>query len=569
MRERLPRYFDGFTEHLEAVREVLTEAPVGDTPFRYLTFEDFGTGGLGGDPSQWWIDDGGVSNPFFNFFRAEGISNKDHGRRGRHGVGKSVFERASRVRAMFGLTRRADDRELLMGTCVLKSHRIGTTPHVPDGWYGTQAEHDSRLVMPVETDAEQLSAFRSHFGISRVSEVGLSIVVPWLSDEITSDAIVEAVIRGYFDPVLRCKIRFRVSFDGSDININSRTLLDLIARTRREFAAEILPYVHLSQATIEDSPHVTLSAQSEAGAPKWEKVTVNSTCLETVASRLNEHKPVVVRVGIKVLPKSGDPIDDFFTFVVKRDQESRDGGILFIREGITITDVRPKRTPAMRALLIVDQGPLATLLGDSENPSHTQWQKEAIKDKYKYAPAHIDFVVESISWLMRKLSSEQRQADPSLLIDLFSLPETSPVQPRTPENRRGPNEKPGPVTVLPPNIAPPRPKAYQVHKIAGGFAVSRHAATAPAPIAVMVSVAYDVRRGNPLTKYNVADFRLGKAGVEVAATGAQIVDIGNNNFRIVPEHDDFDIRVTGFDQNRDIHVSTKAIYGAEDNGNAA
>lgn len=567
--ERRPRYFIGLDEHVDAVGGKLSEVPARDTPFRFLTFEDFGTAGLRGDPTQWWIDDSGESNPFFNFFRAEGISDKDHGRRGRHGVGKSVFERASRVRAMFGLTRRADDREMLMGTCVLRSHRIASTPYVPDGWYGVQSDTESSLVMPVETDVTLLSNFRSDFGITRRRECGLSIVVPWLSEEVTPDTITEAAIRGYFDPILRRKIRFRISTDAAEDIIDSETLLDRIGRCRPDFVAEVLPFIHLSQASIADGPHVTIPVQTEAGAPKWEKVSISSAALETVASRLDEHKSVVVRADMKVLRKSGDPVDDSFTLVLKRDLDARDGGILFVREGITITDVRPKRTPAIRALVIVDEGPLAKLLGDSENPSHTQWQKDAIKDKYKYAPAHIEYVVESIPWLLRKLSAEQRQADPSLLIDLFSLPEVSSPQPRTPEPAPRPNPRPGPITVKPGTLPPPRPKPFQVHKVAGGFAVSRRVAAVPRPSSISVSVAYDVRRGNPLSKYDVADFRLGTAGVEVSMQGARIADLSNNTFRIVPEREDFEVSVTGFDQNRDIHVATRATYRTEDEGDAA
>ena len=120
--ERLVSYTKGFWEHfdVDTVRHKIADAPGKTDMFRYLVFEDFGTAGLLGEPTQWWPKENGGPNPFFNFFRAEGISDKTQDTRGRHGVGRLVFMFASRIRAIFALTRRSDGRDLLMGTAVLR-----------------------------------------------------------------------------------------------------------------------------------------------------------------------------------------------------------------------------------------------------------------------------------------------------------------------------------------------------------------------------------------------------------------------------------------------------------------
>ena len=82
-RDRLPRYSSGFGEHLKAVRGKLANPPTDRDPFRFLVFEDFGTSGLRGNPEQWQLSELGQSNPFFNYFRAEGISDKVEGSCGR------------------------------------------------------------------------------------------------------------------------------------------------------------------------------------------------------------------------------------------------------------------------------------------------------------------------------------------------------------------------------------------------------------------------------------------------------------------------------------------------------
>lgn len=55
-----------------------------------MAFEDFNTTGLEGDPEQWEPLEN-VQNPFFNFFRGEGVTDKSGSARGRHGVGKLVI----------------------------------------------------------------------------------------------------------------------------------------------------------------------------------------------------------------------------------------------------------------------------------------------------------------------------------------------------------------------------------------------------------------------------------------------------------------------------------------------
>jgi hypothetical protein len=84
--DRLGRYLIGFQEHFDApaVRIKMASPPGSGDPFRFMVFEDFGTSGLTGDPAQWWPDDSLPRNPFFNYFRAEGISDKTDGARGRH-----------------------------------------------------------------------------------------------------------------------------------------------------------------------------------------------------------------------------------------------------------------------------------------------------------------------------------------------------------------------------------------------------------------------------------------------------------------------------------------------------
>src|SRR5262245_6385451 len=79
--EKTTPYVDGIWPHLQAKKNGLHEPLAATAPCLYLLFEDFGTTGLEGNPGQWRKEEG-VKNAFFNFFRAEGHSDKEETDRG-------------------------------------------------------------------------------------------------------------------------------------------------------------------------------------------------------------------------------------------------------------------------------------------------------------------------------------------------------------------------------------------------------------------------------------------------------------------------------------------------------
>lgn len=172
-------YTNGLAPHLNASRSGLTKPPPADEPLSYIAIEDFGTRGLQGDPAlseDEEIDvENGLRNDFFFFWRNIGRSRKHASELGRWGLGKTVFQAASRINSFFALTRRAnDERRLLMGQSVLKIHKLDGQRYYPYGYFGCFAED---FAMPVEDEA-WTERFCAHFGLARGHESGLSVVVP-------------------------------------------------------------------------------------------------------------------------------------------------------------------------------------------------------------------------------------------------------------------------------------------------------------------------------------------------------------------------------------------------------
>jgi hypothetical protein len=135
---KIEYYLKGLRSHLEARESGLIERVTLTGPMDFLVIEDFGTRGLEGEVRE---DEDkraeGEKNDFFYFWRNIGRAVEGATDRGRWGLGKTVFQAASRINSFFGLTiRRGNPGKQLMGQSVLKIHWCDGSKHGPYGYYG-------------------------------------------------------------------------------------------------------------------------------------------------------------------------------------------------------------------------------------------------------------------------------------------------------------------------------------------------------------------------------------------------------------------------------------------------
>lgn len=557
----LQPFMGGAWAHLAASGNGLTDAPGPNSMCRFLVFEDFGTSGLTGDPEQ-MLPVANGDNRFFHFFRVEGRSDKHEHDRGRWGVGKQVFPRASRIKSVFGYTVRKDDRRrLLMGQAILRSHFVGPTCF-QDGWYGRRGGNE-RPVFPVE-DGETLRAFRETFGVSRTDEPGLSLVVPYLQDEITERDILASVLRGYFYPILMGDLEVVVRAGGAELVLDFDSILPALDRVDAELRAEVKPVLNLAMwARDNRDPLPQLVAVDPQSAPQWADGAVPEELRAHVRERLRDQRPFGLRVPLMVRPRApGKPQrPSYFDVLMVRDDKESAGRPVFVREGIIVSDVRGHRSRGVRSLVVVSRGPLATMLGDSENPAHTQWQKDGskFKDKYYYGAAYIRFVADSVAEIVRICTEAEDEEDLSLLSDIFSIPadegEVGADEGEAEKDREEETERERP------EIRPGVGMRFIVSPVDGGFTIRPSGRFAPVPGSVRIRVAYDVRRGNAFSKYNVADFRLESLDVQVK--GAEIFNRHENEMILDVGQEDFSVTIRGFDPNRDVRVSAFRLGAQE------
>lgn len=557
-RERLPVYALGLREHLraEGVASRIKRLPRDGDSFRFLVFEDFGTSGLKGDPAQWWTDEHGEAGPFFKYFRAEGISGKGDGARGRHGVGRLVFMFASRIRAMYGLTIRDEGRgseELLMGTTVLCNHRMAGAPFLPDGWFGVPDPKQKGLTLPVR-DSQAIGRFKRDFELTRTDEPGLSVVVPWLADDVTFGDTLYAVVSEYFYPVLAGRLTIEVVSGEQRVVVDQSSLSDVVAAQPEHISRRLAPLLDLARAALEQNDWLRLQPPAGDNAPRWDEAVVGEAAAKEIHDRLERGERIFLQAPVRVRPKGSLALDSEFRICLERDSAIGDSLIHFIREGIIVSDVRPRRTTGVRALVITEHGALGQFLGDAENPSHTQWHKDMVKEGYTYAPAQLDYVVQCVPALLAAVSQKQKQPDISLLLDLFAIPAEKGQSKPLPK----PKPTPGSEPVAPKPDIPVTTRRFSISRKGTGFIVRRGDDGAPRPAVLSVRAAYDVRKGNPFSKYNAADFIFGRDGVLLHSVGCEVASSGPNWAVIRVLEDNFEFGIQGFDvSTRDLRVDVR------------
>ncbi len=563
------RWFDSAWPHFRAPKNGLkAEAISPDRKCRYLVFEDFETTGLTGDTEQYDPTDG-HKNAFFYFFRAEGKTEKSGDDRGRWGIGKQVFPRASRAQAFFGYSETMEG-PILMGGCILKHHNVQGVCYKPDGYFGLQKQVDEdTLTIPIK-DPEVIEQFRSDFRLTRKSgQTGLSIVVPWLDDGdeeergnqgFERNALSIAAISGYFIPILEGRLEVVVEDHVGSHRINRETYRDVLLQIEttgderlKGEVKKFLAYLEVAEIANKSRSRDFVLPACNTTKAEWAPEMLSEALAQEMREALAAGAIVRVKASLTVRPKDGVATEDSFVCVVSK-KEGFFEKPCHIREDLIIPNVTRSKIKGFVCLVRVNRGALATLLGDSENPSHTEWQTDSknFKGKYTYGGVVIEFVSEFANELVKRIQATSRQLDRTLLVDLFydeSIEQTEPA--------------PKPKATIPEVIeVPVVPENLEVSQIRisdtqDGFSLGSAGTPYPKGTKIAVRVAYETSKGDPLKAYKVYDFNLASTAITTKATGCRIMTKSDNHVVIEIQEPKFLLHLSGFDINRDLVVRAK------------
>jgi hypothetical protein len=567
------RYFAGLMPHLSAVDDDNISVPEKPETLPLLVIEDFGTRGLQGDPHQDddYEVDGLPRNDFYYFWRNVGRSNKSEDERGRWGLGKIVFPIASNISSFFGLTHRSDDEErLLLGQSVLKIHHADDCKCCPYGYFGTFEGDD----FAIPSSGDGILQFVDDFGLSRSDEHGFSVVVPFPRGGeagINAERLKCSALQQFFYPIIGGELTVEIAADGDLCVLSSATIDAELETVTGDLGGRSLESMRrlfeLSRWAFDltDDNHIDLPDPGNllAAAPNWSHIALPEEHREMLEQGFEAGERLAIRVPIKVHRKESgaEPVRSSFTVYMQRDDDAAHNEEFFIRRGITISDARSYIDSGVRGLMIIEDKHLSSLLGDAENPAHTDWQQRLprFSAQYVHGPSCVGFVKKSLHELIRKLSPAPETREIDLLRDLFYVEKDDITVPPTPTP--GPGKKPGEdgTEIIEPIPAGP-PPMIQITKLAGGFRVSPHPKAETPPVSINVRVAYERRRGSAFKHYDPLDFRLDQPPINVHGTGlAEPPESCDKNYlEFLVKEPDFELVVNGFDPERDLAVKAAA-----------
>ena len=517
---------------------------------RVLTVEDFGTVGLEGDPKRHDDPDRNSKDRFWEFWRNLGRGNRGEARRGRWGLGKSVFHIASDIGTYFGLTvRNSDNRSLAMGMSQLKVHYLAEQRYESYGYYGVQ---DSEQFTHPDENTDRLSVFSDSFNISRSADPGLSLAIPYCDDEIDGSSLINAVVTGYFFPLLTGELTVTVE-EGSQSTTIDRAYVEALDSIQGLNDGVI----EMARFAISNSQSISgvVSDPPRNGAPRWSELEFTEEKLEQIADELSTHSMVELEIPVFVHPSDTPSVLTNFRVILREESDRSSHPAMFIRNGVTITEVKHSAPRGFSALVITDKDDISRFLGDSENPAHTAWKSNTAKfgQRYQYWPSTIEFVAGSPFAITEQLSSTEATVDRNLFSDVFFV-DTEQAKSRAPKK---PTVKKRPIDITdPPKVQVDKRTRFATSRISGGFQVVAGDQCPATPFRLRAKMAYVSKTSKSSTKqWSRLDFDLSERSIKIGVSSATIVERLGQTLIVDVDSPDFKISVTGFDEKRDLFVS--------------
>ena len=534
--DTIRRLVSGLAPNLAAGKFV---GPRPDEPIRLLIIEDFGTTGLRGSVD--YKDDG----QFCGFWRRFGRSNKTGAQSGRWGLGKLVFPSASVVRTVIGLTRRPEENNSwLMGQAILRNHNIdGVEKDSVGFWCEAKA---ARKGMPT-ADAALCKALSDEVGFKRTVEPGLSLVVPHVIAEIEPQHLMAATIRNYYYPILTGRLVVQV-----DDTIIDATSFEHVSNSLGSEAipASMFRFVRELQDRRDRMPDLVLPAEWQTNAISGALIGPEAT--EQLRQAYKAGHMLYCRAPLSMAPKVGAPLQSHIDLFVKAAKPGEKAQTLVVRGAITVpTEGKRAALTETHAALEARDEAISRLLGDAENPAHTQWNERAekLRNGWQGGSMVLRRTRAALHELHAVVFDRIDREDKDALVDFFSIPKAT-------RDGKGSTAPGKPDRELP----EPRVRPFRIERKAGGFSIVSNSAAEPqaSPIKLHVCCAYDVLTGNPFTRYSEYDFSLFSNDLQMEKLNADCWPTDHNEFDLEARKPEFRVDITGFDQHRDIIVLVEA-----------
>jgi hypothetical protein len=566
--------------HLKAKASGLQTLPDFTAPMKFLLFEDFNTKGLEGNPKEPYVDNikDGLPHNFYYFWRNVGRSGKTDDKLGRWGLGKTVFPASSNINTFWGVTvRKSDRRKMLMGQSILRIHNRDDDKkeecgYKPYGMYGNYDRPDC-FAEPVETTNE-LNNFENLFRLQRKEEPGFSIIVPFVTEEITINHLAYAAIEQYFYPILEGRLEVEIAEEDYSIFLKRDSVQEAVDKINFQQLANgddkklrskenLIKLFDFAQWTfrLQEEDFFTLKELDLKAKPRWNTkiMFADEEGLALLRDKFERNERVAFKVPLKYHPVNGEAKTCWYHAFLEKDTGLSKPDNLFVRDGITISGITSLDKGLVRGVVIIHDADLARMLGDSENPAHTEWQPDSrnFKGKYVDGKETLVFVKATLKKLYDQLQRPIEGIQKDLLIDYFSIPvESEKPEEKKPKDKTG-HDHEGEDDTDEPEIPglPAKKRPVLVEKIFSGLKIAKNPGAEELPESISLKLGYDVPRGNPVKSYQELDFDVAKSPIKIESTGVYFTKREKNELEFEIENKThFEIKLTGFDEKRDLFL---------------
>jgi hypothetical protein len=161
-------------------------------------------------------------------------------------------------------------------------------------------------------------------------------------------------------------------------------------------------------------------------------------------------------LAVRLKKGGGRTRDTYIDLFLKPSQAGERPQTLVVRGAITVpTEGKKAHLTDCHAAVVADDALISQLLGDAENPAHTQWNERAEKLRANWTGAHLALrKVRSVLHEIHALVADRiDRDDPMALVDFFSIPRPQPTR----ASNKGSSFRPK-------DLPPPRFQSFPVSK---------------------------------------------------------------------------------------------------------
>lgn len=511
----------------------------------WLVVEDSNTKGLLGDLKD-------RTGDFWGYWLNFGLSNKTGTGRGGRGIGRVTFLIASQMHSVVGLTRRSSDLSLgACGMCVLKAG-----PYEGDfkSTHAYLAASENGSVYDLHEDDEFHDRLIKNFDLQSYEESsGLSLVIPYPHDELTEDGILAAAVDHFSPAILRGNLVVEVGVNTLD-RTTIRELGPYLSKhiTTRAIAQDVDRYLGMIEQGMKPNlPKVALPTEKTKLSSMREDALVTE-----LRGKLGEDESVAFELAFP-LSKAGQSEEVSLTVVAAPTPYQKSHIDRLSREGMSLPDVKSRRTSEIDLVALVENERLAQYLNFCEGKAHLDLlESKEVKAKLLengFEGVSVRRLIKFLPDNLREILTEQSdEPDASVFEHFFGIPDPSGERKKVPGKKKKDDPPPPP----PP---PPEPSipAVRVEALDDGFQVVANPAYTKFPARISIKMAY--ANGTNSLSWSPFDFKPKDLKVEHAGCEFEFAE---NKIEIEEFGAESSIAITGFDPRREIDTRVRAVSHA-------